>query len=221
MKFELDKLPYDPNALEPHISGTTIDVHYHKHHAGYLKKLADEIQGKALADNLSLEELVMTTPHDSGVFRNAAQVWNHTFYWNSLAPQGGGSPDGVIHDLIKRDFGSSEHFKRAFADVAAAEFGSGWAWLVVDQAGRLSVLSTTDADNPMRDGYQPLLTLDVWEHAYYLDYRNERAGYIEACLEHLLNWKFAQANFESVSVRAADDDASRDGAATMAAGGQG
>jgi Fe-Mn family superoxide dismutase len=201
MRFELDNLPYEPDALEPHISATTVDLHYHKHHGGYMKKLADEIQGKPLAADLSLEQLVRTAPDDSSVFRNAAQVWNHTFYWNSLAPEGGGRPDGTIHDLIVRDFGSVERFKRAYAEVAAAEFGSGWAWLVADQAGRLNVLSTSDADNPMRDDQQPLLTLDVWEHAYYLDYRNDRARYIEACLENLLNWQFAQANLELTAVR--------------------
>ena len=216
MRFELDKLPYEPDALEPHISGTTVDVHYHKHHAGYLKKLADEIQGKPQAADLSLEELVGTARHDSGVFRNAAQVWNHSFYWNSLAPDGGGRPEGAVHDLIKRDFGSVERFKRAFAEVAEAEFGSGWAWLVADESGRLRVLSTTDADNPMREGYRPLLTLDVWEHAYYLDYRNERARYIEACLESLLNWRFVQDNLEVAVVKTAGNEVS--GGAAVAAG---
>lgn len=217
MSFQLERLPYDIEALEPHISAATIDVHYHKHHAGYLEKLTDEIRGKPHAADLSLDKLIRVTPHDSSVFRNAAQVWNHTFYWNSLAPDGGGRPDGAIHDLLARDFGSVDRFKGAFAEVAASEFGSGWAWLVVDQSGRLKVLSTTDADNPMRDGYQPLLTLDVWEHAYYLDYRNERARYIEACLDHLLNWQFAQANFETAAIRA-DGNSASDAARSVAAG---
>jgi Fe-Mn family superoxide dismutase len=201
MRFELDKLPYEPDALEPHISGKTVDVHYHKHHAGYLKKLADEVDGKPHAADLTLEELVRLTPHDGSLFRNAAQVWNHDFYWNSLAPDGGGHPDGAIRDLITRDFGTLERFKSEFADLAASRFGSGWAWLVVDQSGRLRVQSTPNADNPLRDGLQPLLTIDVWEHAYYLDYMNQRGRYIEACLDHLLNWKFARANLELAAIR--------------------
>jgi Fe-Mn family superoxide dismutase len=194
MKFKLDDLPYKPDALAPHVSADTVDVHYNKHHAGYLSKLADEIQGKPLGE-LALDELVITAPPDSSVFRNASQVWNHTFYWNSLAPDGGGKPDGAIADALKRDFGGVSDFKSAFAEAAVSQFGSGWAWLVTDQTGRLTVLSTTDADNPMRDDLLPVLTLDVWEHAYYLDYRNRRAAYIEACLDHLLNWRFAESNF--------------------------
>jgi Fe-Mn family superoxide dismutase len=192
-------LPYAPNALEPHVSGRTVDIHYNKHHAGYLKKLADEIRGKPL-EQLMLDEIVRTAPEGGSVFKNAAQVWNHTFYWNSLAPEGGGSPSGALADLLKRDFGSVDQFKRNFATVAAGEFGSGWAWLVADQVGRLRVLSTSDADNPMRNGQQPILVIDVWEHAYYLDYQNERGKYVEACLDHLLNWRFAESNIEVAAV---------------------
>lgn len=199
MRFELDKLPYEPGDLAPHISGETVEVHYHKHHAGYLKKLADEIRDKPLGD-LPLDELVRSAPTGSNIFRNAAQVWNHTFYWNSLAPNGGGTPDGKISDLLKRDFGSVDDFKRALAEAALAEFGSGWAWLIADQSGRLTVVSTSDADNPMRNGNQPLLALDVWEHAYYLDYKNERGKYVKACLDHLLNWRFAETNLEVAAV---------------------
>jgi Fe-Mn family superoxide dismutase len=198
MDFTLPELPYAPDDLEPHISGRTVDVHYHKHHAGYMTKLADEIRGKALA-RLLLDEIVRTAPKNGSVFRNAAQVWNHTFYWNSLAPDGGGGPSGAVAALLKRDFGSIDDFKRNFAAVATGEFGSGWAWLVADQAGRLRVLSTSDADNPMRDGHQPILAIDVWEHAYYLDYQNERGQYVEACLDHLLNWRFAESNMESAA----------------------
>jgi superoxide dismutase, Fe-Mn family len=202
MRFELDALPYAPGDLAPHISAETVDIHYHKHHAGYLSKLADEIQGKPLGD-LPLEEIVKAAPADSGVFRNAAQVWNHTFYWNSLAPDGGGSPDGAIAELVKRDFGSVDDLKHALAEAALGQFGSGWAWLVGDSSGRLKVQSTSDADNPMRDGLRPLLALDVWEHAYYLDYQNERNRYVEACLDHLLNWRFAESNVDIVAAEPA------------------
>jgi len=198
MDFLLPELPYAPDDLEPHISGRTVDVHYHKHHAGYMAKLADAIRGKPL-ERLLLEDIVRTAPENGDVFRNAAQVWNHTFYWNSLAPDGGGKPSGAVADLLRRDFGSIEDFKQNLATVAKGEFGSGWAWLVADRAGRLRVLSTSDADNPMRDGHQPILAIDVWEHAYYLDYQNERGRYVEACLDHLLNWRFAESNIETAA----------------------
>jgi Fe-Mn family superoxide dismutase len=203
MQFKLDKLPYEPDELEPYISADTVDVHYRKHHAGYLEKLAHEIEGKQEAD-LPLDEVVRTAEAEGSVFRNAAQVWNHTFYWSSLAPDGGGSPDGVVADLLKRDFGSVDAFKRQLAEAAKGEFGSGWAWLAADTSGRLEVLSTTDADNPMRDGFVPILTLDVWEHAYYLDYKNEREKYVEACLDHLLNWQFAEVNIGIAAAAAGD-----------------
>ena len=193
MKFELDPLPYALDELEPHISGDTVDTHYNKHHRGYLKKLAEQIEGKALGD-LPLDEILRHDRIDTEIFRNAAQVWNHTFYWNSLAPDGGGKPDGTIAGLLERDFGGVDEFKQAFAEAALSEFGSGWAWLVSDWSGRLRVTSTSDADNPMLKDYTPLLVLDVWEHAYYLDYRNERAKYVQACLDHLLNWQFAESN---------------------------
>jgi Fe-Mn family superoxide dismutase len=200
MEFRLDPLPYEPHALEPHISGQTVDVHYHKHHYGYLRKLESEISG-TLAGDLPLNEIVTTAPAGGSVFRNAAQVWNHTFYWNSLAPDGGGRPGGALGDSLKRDFGGIDDFKHRLAEVAMGEFGSGWAWLVADRSGRLSVLSTSDADNPMRSGrrHRPILGLDVWEHAYYLDYRNERDQYVEACLDNLLNWRFAASNFAAAN----------------------
>jgi Fe-Mn family superoxide dismutase len=199
MKFELDPLPYRENELAPHIGAETVDLHYHKHHAGYLRKLADEIRGRPIADR-PLDEIVKAEKPESSIFRNAAQVWNHTFYWNSLAPKGGGRPSGKLADQLKRDFGDIDNFKQRYAEAAKGEFGSGWAWLVADQAGRLSVLSTTDANNPMREDYRPLLALDVWEHAYYLDYKNERGRYVEACLDHLLNWQFAESNYEMAAI---------------------
>lgn len=197
MKFELGKLPYKIEDLAPYISASTVDVHYNKHHAGYLDKLEAAIRGKPLAD-LPLEDIVRST--SDAVFRNAAQVWNHTFYWSSLDPEGGDTPGAALQDQLERDFGGIDKFKQAFGEIAAGEFGSGWAWLVVGSDGRLEVLSTNDADNPLRSDKRPLLTVDVWEHAYYLDYKNERGKYVEACLDHLLNWRFADANFESIVI---------------------
>jgi Fe-Mn family superoxide dismutase len=208
MKFELDKLPFEPRDLEPHIGSGTVEVHYHKHHAGYMQKLENEIKGQPLAD-LSLDEIVRSAAADSSIFRNAAQVWNHTFYWNSLAPDGGGTPSGAIADLVERDFGTIERFKSELSDAALAQFGSGWAWLVANAAGTLRVISTSNADNPLRQRLKPLLALDVWEHAYYLDYQNERGRYVEACLNHLLNWHFAESNFELATVTDVDDSDAR------------
>lgn len=195
MKFELPKLPYKIPALEPHISGQTIELHYSKHHQGYLDKLEKAIRGTATAE-LTLEEVIRNS-RDT-VFDNAAQVWNHTFYWNSMAPDGGGKPVRGLEQMLDRDIGGVDRFKREFAEIAGGQFGSGWAWLVADRNGQLRVLSTPNAQTPLADGYQPLLTLDVWEHAYYLDYQNERAAYIEAYLDHLINWQFAEDNLEQM-----------------------
>ena len=195
MKFELPHLPYRIDALEPHISGSTVDLHYNKHHQGYLDKLENAIGGSSAAD-LSLEELV-TNSHDE-VFDNAAQVWNHTFYWNSMSPTGGGKPGRGLMTMLERDIGGFAAFKRKFAEIASTQFGSGWAWLVADRDGQLRVLNSPNAQTPLADGYRPLLTLDVWEHAYYLDYQNERGAYIEAYLDHLINWQFAESNLEQV-----------------------
>jgi Fe-Mn family superoxide dismutase len=195
MKFEPIPLPYAKDALAPHISAETVDIHYEKHHKGYVKKLRKQIEGKPEAE-LELEDLVRTTS-DQDVFNNAAQIWNHDFYWRSLDPNGGGAPEGRTLDAIKGAFGSVEGFRDAFAEAATGEFGSGWAWLVIGpKSGRLKVVNSSDADNPLRQGLHPLLTLDVWEHAYYVDYRNERARYVQAFLDHLVNWDFVTANLE-------------------------
>jgi Fe-Mn family superoxide dismutase len=191
MKFEIPPLPYAKDALEPHLSAETLELHYEKHHKGYLEKLRKAIEGKPEADR-SLEELIRTASDD--LFNNAAQVWNHTFYWKSLSPKGGGEPPAAVRRPIETAFGSFDRFREAFADAANGEFGSGWAWLVRDANGRLRVRSSSDAENPLQRGQTPLLTLDVWEHAYYVDYRNERARYVEAFLDHLVNWDFVAAN---------------------------
>jgi Fe-Mn family superoxide dismutase len=191
MKFEVPDLPFAKDALEPHIGAETVELHYEKHHKGYMKKLEKAIAGKPEAER-SLEELIRNASGD--VFDNAAQVWNHTFYWQSLSPDGGGDPAGELANAIEAAFGSLDAFRDEFTDAATGEFGSGWAWLVLDGSGRLCVRSSSDAENPIQHGHRPLLTLDVWEHAYYLDYKNERARYVEAFLEYLVNWEFAAEN---------------------------
>ncbi|MDX1513518.1 MAG: superoxide dismutase [Gammaproteobacteria bacterium] len=192
MPFELIDLPYAKDALAPHISEETVTLHYEKHHGGYVKKLNREVKDSVDAEK-SLRELILTSGGKR--FNLAAQIWNHDFYWRSLDPQGGGDPRGEVGRAIAGAFGSADNFKQAFADAAISEFGSGWAWLVVNPAGTLEVTSTSDADNPLTRGAVPLLTVDVWEHAYYVDYRNERARYVEACIEHLLNWEQAERRF--------------------------
>ena len=191
MAFELPALPYEKNALEPHISSETIDYHYGKHHAAYVAKLNGAVEGTDLA-NKSLEEIIKT--QSGGVFNNAAQIWNHTFYWNCLTPNGGGEPTGDLAAAIVSTFGSFDAFKTQFTDKAATQFGSGWTWLVKKADGSLAITQTANADCPITSGDTPLLTCDVWEHAYYVDYRNARPSYI-AAFWNIVNWKFAAAQF--------------------------
>jgi superoxide dismutase, Fe-Mn family len=194
MKFEIPPLPYAKDALAPRISARTVDIHYEKHHKGYLRKLRDALEDKPLAQE-PLEAIICATD-DPQVFNLAAQVWNHTFYWQSLAPPGGASqPSGELAEAVERDFGSLTSLRRRLAEAANGEFGSGWAWLLKDPESRLLVTSSSDADNPVRSGLKPLLTIDVWEHAYYLDYQNERDRYVTAVVDDLLNWRFADGNF--------------------------
>tara|TARA_R110000868_G_scaffold57591_6_gene177865 strand:+ start:1566 stop:2171 length:606 start_codon:yes stop_codon:yes gene_type:complete len=196
MTFALPDLPYAADALAPHISAETLSFHHGKHHAGYVTKLNGMVEGQPMAKQ-SLEEIVRATAGDAsaaGIFNNAAQIWNHTFYWQSMTPKGGGKPSGELARMIDRDFGSLDAFKTAFADAGATQFGSGWAWLVVKD-GKLSVRKTLNAETPLTEaGVTPLLTMDVWEHAYYLDFQNRRPDYITAFLDHLVNWDFAAAN---------------------------
>ena len=189
MAIELPSLPWSNDALAPHISAETIEYHYGKHHAGYVKKLNAAIEGTDLA-NKSLEDIIKA---GGATFNNAAQVWNHTFYWNSMSPNGGGEPSGAIADAINGSFDSYANFREAFANAAATQFGSGWAWLVAD-GDKLSIQKTKDADTPIASGQKALLTIDVWEHAYYIDYRNARPQYIETFLDKLVNWDFANQN---------------------------
>lgn len=191
MKFELPPLPYATNALEPHISERTLEFHYGKHHQDYMKKLKAAIEGTP-DEQKTLEQLIQTC--GGSIFNNAAQVWNHTFYWNSMSPDGGGTPDGSIAVLIESDFRSLDNFIERFSAAAIGEFGSGWAWLIKRPDGHLDVMNSSDAENPLQRGLRPLLTIDVWEHAYYLDYQNERGKYIQAFVKELINWDFAARN---------------------------
>ncbi len=193
MSHQLPELPYAMDALEPHISRETLEYHYGKHHATYVTKLNGLIEGSAHAD-ASLEDIVRNS--DGGVFNNAAQIWNHTFYWNSLSPQGGGAPSGELAEAINKSFGSFEEFKKTFTDKATTLFGSGWAWLVKKADGSLAITQTSNAETPLTGDDTPLLTCDVWEHAYYIDYRNARPGYLAAWWE-LVNWDFASANYSA------------------------
>ena len=192
MAFELPALPYEKNALEPHISEETLEYHYGKHHATYVSKLNDAVKGTDL-ESKSLEDIIKS--EKGGLFNNAAQVWNHTFYWNCLSPNGGGEPTGAVAEAINAKFGSFEKFKEEFNASAAGNFGSGWTWLVKKSDGSVDLFNTDDADTPVaHDGVEPLLTVDVWEHAYYIDYRNSRPNYLEAFWK-LVNWDFVNKNF--------------------------
>lgn len=195
MAFELPALPYANDALAPHITPNTLSFHHGKHHNAYVTNLNKLVEGTEHASQ-SLEQIIQATAgkaDKAGVFNNAAQVWNHTFYWNSMKSQGGGKPDGAVAAKIDADLGGYDAFVSAFSQAGATQFGSGWAWLVVDN-GKLAVTKTPNAETPLTKGVVPLLTMDVWEHAYYLDFQNRRPDYIKTFLEHLVNWDFANAN---------------------------
>lgn len=198
--FVLPVLPYDVKALEPHLSANTFSFHHAKHHNAYVVNLNNLIKDKAEFSGLDLEDLIMMSSGKAelaGIFNNAAQVWNHTFYWNSMKPNGGGKPSSVLLDKINNDFGSYDNFINEFKTAATTQFGSGWAWLVLDASGKLAIRKTPNAELPMTKGEKALLTIDVWEHAYYIDYQNRRPDYIGIFLEHLVNWDFAEANFKA------------------------
>jgi Fe-Mn family superoxide dismutase len=198
MSFELPQLPYAKNALAPHISESTMNFHYGKHHQAYVTNLNNLIKDTDLAGK-SLEEIIKISAADkskAGIFNNAAQVWNHTFYWHSMKPNGGGKPTGEILKKIEADFGSYENFVSEFKTAGTTQFGSGWAWLVLEN-GKLKVTKTGNAETPLTTSAKPLITMDVWEHAYYLDFQNARPTYIDAFLNHLINWDFATKNLNS------------------------
>jgi Fe-Mn family superoxide dismutase len=190
MPIELPSLPWAENALAPHISAETIQYHYGKHHQTYVTNLNKLIEGTPFASK-SLEQIVKSS--EGGMFNNAAQVWNHTFYWNSMKPGGGGKPTGKIAQAIDSSFGGYDKFRQEFANAGATQFGSGWAWLV-EEGGKLAIKKTPNAETPLTTSAKPLLTMDVWEHAYYIDFRNARPKYIDTFLDHLLSWDFANKN---------------------------
>jgi len=192
--FELPPLPYPENALEPHISSRTLAFHYGKHHQGYVNNTNRLVSGTDVA-GLSLEEVVKKAAglNNKDLFNNAAQVWNHTFYWRGMKPQGGGKPEGRLMESLTNAFGGFEGFTKAFTEAATGQFGSGYAWLILD-GHSLKVVKSSNAETPLAYGQKPLLTIDVWEHAYYLDYQNRRGDYVKAFLNHLVNWNFVSAN---------------------------
>ncbi|MHC8470948.1 superoxide dismutase [Fe] [Plesiomonas shigelloides] len=190
MSFELPALPYAKNALEPHLSAETLEYHYGKHHNTYVVNLNNLVSGTEF-EGKSLEDIVKTS--SGPIFNNAAQVWNHTFYWNCLAPQAGGEPTGALADAINQAFGSFDAFKTQFNDAAVKNFGSGWTWLVKKADGSLAIVNTSNAGCPLTEGHTPLLTVDVWEHAYYIDYRNVRPNYLNGFWA-LVNWNFVAKN---------------------------
>ncbi len=195
MAFTQPALPYATDALEPYMSARTFEFHYGKHHAAYVTNLNKLTEGTDLAA-MSLEDVVKASfgdPAKAGIFNNAAQVWNHTFFWNCMKPSGGGAPSGMLAEKIDRAFGSFDKFKEEFKAAATTQFGSGWAWLVSD-AGTLKITKTSNAENPLVHGQVPLLTIDVWEHAYYIDYQNRRPDFIQTFLDSLVNWEFVAQN---------------------------
>ncbi|MDO8839198.1 MAG: superoxide dismutase [Parvibaculum sp.] len=204
--FKLAPLPFAKDALEPHVSVETLACHYGKHHKAYVDKVNELTKGTDLAD-LDLVALIRKAARDTTqktLFNNAAQVWNHDFYWQSLAPDGGGEPGGALAERIERDFGGYDNFRKTFSETAVGQFGSGYCWLVCGADGKLKIQATANAETPIADGKDvPLLTTDVWEHAYYLDYQNRRADYLDTFLDHLVNWAFAEANLAAVTRRQA------------------
>ena len=197
MSITLPDLPYAADALEPHVSARTLEFHHGKHHKAYVDKLNAAIAGTDY-EGQSLEDIIAAAHKaaDKGVFNNAAQAWNHTFLWHSMSPNGGGKPEGALAEAINTRFGSLDGFREKFKASALGQFGSGWAWLVRN-GGVLDIISTGNAETPLTDDLTPLLTLDVWEHAYYLDYQNKRDAYIDAFLDELVNWDFASQNYEA------------------------
>jgi len=195
MPFELPKLPYPSVALEPHMSGRTLEFHHGKHHKAYVDTLNTLIAGTPF-EKQTLEEIIKATHGDeknAKIYNNAAQVWNHTFFWNSMKPQGGGTPGGEVARLLNQNFGTLAGFKTKFKEAALAQFGSGWVWLVVKDS-KLEIVKTSNAICPLAMGQKPVLTCDVWEHAYYLDYQNRRGDMVQTFLDHLANWEFAAKN---------------------------
>lgn len=198
MKFEIPDLPYNRDALQPHISEETLNYHYGKHHTGYVNKL-NKLAADTRYEDMSLEDVIKASfeSEDHAVFNNAAQTWNHTFLWNSMSEDSDGKPHGSLAQKVDDKFGDLDSFRKKFKELAVGQFGSGWVWLVAKN-GELDIFSTPNAHNPLTTSSVPLLTLDLWEHAYYLDFQNERDRYTESFLKYLINWEFAQANYDAI-----------------------
>ncbi len=192
MEHKLPELPYAKDALQPHISAETLEYHHGKHHNAYVTNLNNLIKGTKY-ENMSLEEII--TSSEAGIFNNSAQVWNHTFFWNCLSPKGGGAPTGKVSEMINKKWGSFDKFKEEFTKAATTNFGSGWTWLIQNKQGDVEIFNTGNANTPMTSGHKALLTLDVWEHAYYIDYRNSRPNFINA-FWNLVNWDFVNQNIQ-------------------------
>jgi superoxide dismutase, Fe-Mn family len=194
--FALPVLPYDKNDLLPHMSSETFEYHHEKHHAAYVSNLNKILEDKQDIQTMSLEDLIMMSHKESiaPIFNNAAQVWNHSFFWHSMKKNGGGSPEGELLELIERDFVSFEKFSEGFIQSGISQFGSGWVWLVRDPSGKLKIVKTSNAELPITSGDKPLICCDVWEHAYYVDYRNKRPDFLSVFLKNLVNWEFAESN---------------------------
>ena len=192
MEHKLPELPYAKDALQPHISAETLEYHHGKHHNAYVTNLNNLIKGTKY-ENMSLEEII--TSSEAGIFNNSAQVWNHTFFWNCLSPKGGGAPTGKVGEMINKKWGSFDKFKEEFTKAATTNFGSGWTWLIQNKQGDVEIFNTGNANTPMTSGHKALLTLDVWEHAYYIDYRNSRPNFINA-FWNLVNWDFVNQNIQ-------------------------
>lgn len=193
MEHQLPALPYAKDALAPHMSAETFEYHHGKHHQAYVTNLNNLIKGTEF-ESKSLEDIVKTAPA-GGIYNNAAQVWNHTFFWNCMKPNGGGAPGGALAEAINKKWGSLDEFKKAFQASAVGNFGSGWTWLVKKADGSVDIVNMGPAGTPLTTGDKPILTVDVWEHAYYIDYRNLRPKFVETFLAHLVNWQFAEANY--------------------------
>ncbi len=203
--FKLPELPYKENVLSPHMSEQTLSIHHGKHHKAYVDKLNELLADDPLSDHALEDVIAQSHGHDKrrSIFNNAAQIWNHDFFWKSMAPDGGGSPSGEIAHAIDRDLGGRKAFADAFTEAAVGHFGSGWVWLVHED-NRLKIVTTHDADLPMVHGQTAILTCDLWEHAYYLDYQNRRPAFVQAFLDHLVNWDFANANLALATGKAAE-----------------
>jgi len=210
MTFELPDLPFPHDALEPHVSKTTMQIHHGKHHATYVKTV-NELVKRTPYNKMDLEYIIRSShakPDERKIFNNAAQAWNHTFFWHSMQPDGGGEPDGEVAKRLREAFGGYAQFRKKFAAAATGQFGSGWAWLVLDD-GKLAVTSTPNAENPLVTGQVPLLTCDIWEHAYYLDYQNQRQSFVDAFLGYLVNWEHVEAGLRAAEAARRQTDEAR------------